>query len=159
MITHQICDFAIGCGDRDYWPASGDDTVELARDNEPFKLRFKRQPVQVGNAKRVLENGTFLIRDEAKACCKPARIYDVCKFIEIMPTPNEEKNDARIITESLARSEDGIEVVGTAQITGIADDEFVLKSPQFSELIRLVGDRNNFCIIRPIVNDLHVVRC
>ena len=74
MIAYEICDFAIGCGDRDYWPASGGDTVELAWDNEPFKLRFERQPVQVGNAKRVLENGTFLIGIKAKACGEPARI-------------------------------------------------------------------------------------
>src|SRR5216683_1304323 len=105
MIAYEICDFAIGCGDGDYWPASGGDTVELAWDNEPFKLRFERQPVHVRNAKRVFEKGTLLIGDKAKACCKTARVYEVCKFIE---------------------------VVGTAKITGIADHEFVLEPPQFS---------------------------
>src|ERR1700751_2338536 len=159
MVAYEICDFAIGCRDSNYWPAGGGDTVVLTWDNEPFKCRFERQPVQVGNAKRVFEKGTFLIGDKAKACCKTARLYEVGKLIEIMSASNEKKNDARIITESFARVEQGTEVVGTAEITGIADHEFVLKPPQFSQLILIVGDRNNFCIIRPIVNDLDAGRC
>src|SRR6516162_9622381 len=138
IVADEICDFAIGCGDSDYWPASGGDPVKLTWDDEPFKLRFERQPVHVRNAKRVFEKGTFLIGDKAKACCKTARLYEVCKFVEIMPTSNEKKDDAGIITESFARSEDGVEVVGTAKITGIADHEFVLEPPQSSELILLV---------------------
>src|SRR5258708_602774 len=132
MIAYEICYFAIGGGDGDYWPASGGDTVELAWDNEPFKLGFERQPVHIWNAKRVVEKGTFLIGYKAKACCKTARVYEVCKFIEIVPASNEKKHDARLITESFARSKDGIEVVGTAKITGIADHEFVLEPPHLS---------------------------
>jgi hypothetical protein len=139
MIANEICDFAIGGGDSDYWPASGGDTVELTWDNEPFKLRFERQPVHVGNAKRVFEKGAFLIGDKAIACCKPARVYEVCKFVEVMPASNEKKNDAGIMTQSFARGENSIEVVGTAKITRIANYEFVLQSPQFSELICLWG--------------------
>src|SRR4029077_10839845 len=104
-------------------PAGGGDTVELTWDNEPFKCRFERQPVHVGNAKRVFEKGAFLIGDKAKVCCKTARLYEVGKLIEIMPASNEKKNDAGI-TESFARVEDGIEVMGTTEITGIADHEF-----------------------------------
>ena len=159
LIAHEICDFAVGCGDGDYRPASGGDTVELAWDNQPFKGRFERQPVQVGNAKRVREKGTFLIGDEAKACGKTARFYEVCEFLEVMPASNEKKHDAGIVTESFARSEDGVELMGTAEITGIADDKLVLELPQFAQSIFLVGDRSNFYIIRPVMNHLDAVRC
>src|SRR6516225_7689327 len=118
IVAHEICDFATGCGDRDDWPASGGDPVKLAWHNEPFKLRFERQPVHVGNAERVLEKGTFLIGHKAKACCKTARLYEVCKFIEMMSASNEKKNDAGIITETFARGEDRLEVVGAAEIAG-----------------------------------------
>jgi len=136
----QLGDLSVGRSDGDDRPAGGRDAVEFARNDEAFEVGPQRDPVYVGDAERIFQNGAVLIGNEPKHLLEAQRLDAPGQLDQPVSAADKQKDDASIALQALGRRQDGIEFVGPPKVAGIPEHEFVRETPFPAQRIVAVTD-------------------
>src|SRR5215471_12956205 len=157
MLIDQVGDFAVLPADRDDWPTCGSDAVKLARHDKALESRSQRYPMYVRNAQRILQSCLILVGKETKQLLEAALLDDADEIIQQVSAAHEYEDDTRIAAQTLCCSQDGVDLVGPAEISGIPDHEFVFEPPFLPQRVIRVRDGTNSFVVAPIVDDVDPV--
>ena len=129
LALHQQTDLALWIADEHQRPPGGKDAVELAREHETFDLRPLRYQMHIADAQAEGQAGAILIGPELHVRQPPAADFVFDPAALRAAADEQERDRVRNARQALGRIENGIELMHTAQVPRIADDELAFQPP------------------------------
>ena len=89
---------------------------------------------------------------------KPTRFDRPDQVFETFAAANDEKNDPWVVAEPFGCREHGLEIMSSAEVAGIGDDELIDQIPGLSQRIVCSHQRPDRLVIAPIGDDMDTRR-